>query len=466
MLTRAKAEAEANRLLTQSLTPQLMEYRRLEKWDGKLPQVTGNSIPTISLASAEFVAPKSGLALPEVQIPWQHPGVTCLRSVWSGASSLALCMVLGCGGSRSELGDPDASVPIDEPDAGGDAGRDAGDADDCAPFVAPDGANCAAAPDGPLPVDLRCTGLYADFDERALACGVHEYAPAYELWSDGAEKRRFVQVPPGTKVDVQDPDAFVYPNGTKFWKEFEVEDASGQRRLVETRLLQKSPEGWLYTSYVWSADQRSAIQMNNETGVPKVAGTDHVVPTRDQCADCHKGRADYVLGWDAIMLGAGATGVTRENLVTLGLAAATPPASPIPGDQVERAALGYMHANCGVSCHNETLEAGARDTGLHLRLEQGELAGVQTTDAFKALNKRPAGNAKYMGLDNTDPSNWYDVRPGDPARSLLVARQTLRGVEAQMPLVGTNRVDDTGAKLVSDWIAGMSEATGYPAAAP
>lgn len=49
VLTRAKAEAEANRLLTQSLTPQLMEYRRLEKWDGKLPQVTGGSIPMISL---------------------------------------------------------------------------------------------------------------------------------------------------------------------------------------------------------------------------------------------------------------------------------------------------------------------------------------------------------------------------------------------------------------------------------
>ena len=49
VLTRAKAEAEANRLLTQSLTPQLMEYRRLEKWDGKLPQVTGGAIPMLQL---------------------------------------------------------------------------------------------------------------------------------------------------------------------------------------------------------------------------------------------------------------------------------------------------------------------------------------------------------------------------------------------------------------------------------
>jgi regulator of protease activity HflC (stomatin/prohibitin superfamily) len=50
VLTRAKADAEANRLITQSLTPALMEYRRLEKWDGKLPQVTGGgTIPMLDL---------------------------------------------------------------------------------------------------------------------------------------------------------------------------------------------------------------------------------------------------------------------------------------------------------------------------------------------------------------------------------------------------------------------------------
>jgi regulator of protease activity HflC (stomatin/prohibitin superfamily) len=49
ILTRAKAEAEANRMLSQSFSPQLMEYRKLEKWDGKLPQVVGGSVPMINL---------------------------------------------------------------------------------------------------------------------------------------------------------------------------------------------------------------------------------------------------------------------------------------------------------------------------------------------------------------------------------------------------------------------------------
>lgn len=43
--TRIKAEAEAaaNKALTESLTPELIEYNKIEKWDGKLPQVTGSS---------------------------------------------------------------------------------------------------------------------------------------------------------------------------------------------------------------------------------------------------------------------------------------------------------------------------------------------------------------------------------------------------------------------------------------
>lgn len=371
--------------------------------------------------------------------------------------SLFAASLSGCGGSEGET----PEKPLNE----GDAGQpDAGLA--CAPFVAPEGADCSAAPDGPLPVDLRCTGLYGDFASRTLACGVREYAPAYALFSDGAEKRRFVALPAGTSVDTRNPDAFVYPDGTKFWKEFTVDDARGTRRLAETRLLQKTPDGWIYTSYVWSTDGARATQMNNATGVPKLEGTEHTVPTRDQCGDCHKGRSDFVLGWDAIMLGDGATGITRENMVALGLSTTAIPAVTIPGDDVARAALGYLHANCGVSCHNERLSALGRDSGLYLRLEQGELGSVQATDAFKAINKRPAPNAKYAGLANTDPSNWYDIRPGDPDRSLLVARQTLRGVDSQMPQIGTNRVDDDGVKKVTDWILGMSPATGYPTPAP
>lgn len=46
----ARGEAEANRLKQQSLSPELLQLRAIEKWDGKLPQVTGStSTPFINL---------------------------------------------------------------------------------------------------------------------------------------------------------------------------------------------------------------------------------------------------------------------------------------------------------------------------------------------------------------------------------------------------------------------------------
>lgn len=45
----AKAKADANRILTESLTPQLLNYEALQRWDGVLPKVTGQTIPFISL---------------------------------------------------------------------------------------------------------------------------------------------------------------------------------------------------------------------------------------------------------------------------------------------------------------------------------------------------------------------------------------------------------------------------------
>ncbi|MFZ7121763.1 MAG: SPFH domain-containing protein [Eubacteriaceae bacterium] len=43
ILLEAEAQAQANRLLNASLTPTLVEYEKIQRWDGKLPQVTGSN---------------------------------------------------------------------------------------------------------------------------------------------------------------------------------------------------------------------------------------------------------------------------------------------------------------------------------------------------------------------------------------------------------------------------------------
>jgi hypothetical protein len=351
-----------------------------------------------------------------------------------------------------------------------DAGRDTADAapppdGDCAPFVMP--ADCAAPSGAALPMELRCTGLYADFDRRTLACGLTEYTPAFELWSDGATKRRWVSLPPGSQVDTSDPDAFVYPVGAQFWKEFQVQ-VNGRLQRAETRLFRKLAAGWTFTTYVWSADGTTARQQNE--GVADWNSSGHTVPTRDQCVLCHAGRRDQVLGWDPVLLGAGARGVRLADLTRASGAdddaGAAPGEAQIPGDAVERAALGYLHVNCGVSCHNPSLQARASDTGLYLRLSSGPSASVlDTAVAVTALNNRPSGNAPVQELPEPDEGPFYDLLPRSPARSLVLARMLVRDHPAQMPPVGSNVVDESGAAAIRAWIEQMLPERGYPPAA-
>ena len=47
------------------------------------------------------------------------------------------------------------------------------------------------------------------------------------------------------------------------------------------------------------------------------------------------------------------------------------------------------------------------------------------------------------------------VAPGDPGRSLLLYRPSLRGA-SQMPPLGTLKPDPDGVALLAKWIAGMN----------
>lgn|GEM_PF-506151 len=333
----------------------------------------------------------------------------------------------------------------------------------CDPFVAPP--DCTIPEGAVLYGDLRCTGLYSDWDARTLRCGVTEYTPAHELWADGAGKQRYVWLPPGETIDVSNPDEFDYPVGTRFWKEFYV-GPEGSQKLGETRYMLRADTGWLYTAYVWNEDGTTAIQENE--GVADLFGTGHSVPGREQCKTCHIGRENYILGWDFIMLSGDAEGVTAQTLADEGWLSGLEPAHldlTLPGDEVEQAALTYLHANCGVSCHNKTPDATGGPSGLYLRLDVDTLGSVQSTPAFAGINQFPNPNSMFVDLPNQPAEGYYDFRPLDPDRSLALARMAFRGTETAMPPLGTHVADPDGVAVVQAWIESMTEARGYPAPA-
>jgi hypothetical protein len=159
---------------------------------------------------------------------------------------------------------------------------------------------------------LECSGLYASFADKQLAPDVLPYKPAVEFWSDGAEKQRWIHLPPGTKIDISDWNEWSFPVGTKIWKEFKI---GGKR--IETRLFTKIDTAtWAHTSYRWNADETDAVAKGGGESIAGIGpdGGTYEIPNAGQCEQCHFGRKDQILGFDAVSLGMpGAEGITLAD---------------------------------------------------------------------------------------------------------------------------------------------------------
>jgi regulator of protease activity HflC (stomatin/prohibitin superfamily) len=53
ILAEAEAQAKANRLLSESITPTLVQYEMSKRWNGQMPQVSGNAMPMIQLPATK-----------------------------------------------------------------------------------------------------------------------------------------------------------------------------------------------------------------------------------------------------------------------------------------------------------------------------------------------------------------------------------------------------------------------------
>jgi hypothetical protein len=336
-------------------------------------------------------------------------------------------------------------------DGGGDTGLDAG-----MTFAEGGGfsGDCGVGPLGE-PTDLQCTGLYADWASKTVASDLKVYAPGLVLWSDGADKTRWIYLPPGQKIDTSNMDEWTFPVGTKIFKEFRltIADASAETR-VETRMLWKSaPKTWYRTTYVWTADGvTDAVEQTN--GVLDAGGIGYEIPSQDECNQCHGGRIDGVLGFEAVALSApAASGQTMQTILGEGWLTDPPDAAlTVPGNAVESAALGYLHMNCGTSCHNRG-NGQAEPTNFFMRLEVAKLGSVPATDTYTTGWNMVTQNFEIPDAAVTDRFAQCSI-----AESAAYYRPSQRaGLDGQtfgvqMPPIDTHRVDDAGLATIAAWI--------------
>jgi hypothetical protein len=342
--------------------------------------------------------------------------------------SIGVVATLGlaaCGGGG---GAPDAPAP------GADAGGDA-----------------SIGPDARILFDdLIDTGLCLDAGCTQIAPTALPYQPRWELYSDGATKRRWITLPPGAQIDTTDMDYWLFPVGTKIWKEF---TRDGIR--VETRLIQKVgplQDDWFYTPYVWNSAQDAAV--STPSGQIDANGTMHDVPTRAECRMCHERLTGGALGFGAMQLDFDAPPgeLDLADLVAMGALTVDPPGSapyfPLPPDSFagEHAALGYLHANCG-SCHNPTSDVYRDITDTDLRLRVGALAAAAMVPARVSTINIP-GEPQVNGAT-------LRVAPGDTGDSILFQRFITSNMSQRMPRVGTEVMDPAGPGILQTWIDGL-----------
>ena len=119
-----------------------------------------------------------------------------------------------------------------------------------------------------FPPVLSATGAFSNLGTLTPSTGLIPYAVNSALWSDAAIKSRWVAVPnDGPPYASDEQISFVptgewtFPNGTVFVKHFEltVNEITGERKRLETRLLVRSSNGGVYgVTYKWRADNTDA----------------------------------------------------------------------------------------------------------------------------------------------------------------------------------------------------------------
>lgn len=303
------------------------------------------------------------------------------------------------------------------------------------------------------PDDVFCIGLYHAKSSQQTVSQVHPYKPGVVLWSDGAEKQRYLALPEGTKIDTSSWDAWKFPVGTKAFKEFRFDG-----KLVETRMLWKQAESnWVMATYIWDGHEKSAPLNTSKT--PVVLDTGYEIPTAKDCGKCHHGGADKLLGVEAVALGLdSAEGMTLDGLVSADMLSDPPQSTTIslPEDDSGKAGttLGFLHANCGMACHS-TRGLGD-ETQLILRLRADEFWTTNGKTRTETVDQTDAYLAA-VGVDPTTASvasafpGAKRITPGAHDQSLLWLLPHRRD-KYQMPPLVSHKIDEADSQAIADWI--------------
>jgi uncharacterized repeat protein (TIGR03806 family) len=296
--------------------------------------------------------------------------------------------------------------------------------------------------------------------------GVIPYDVSAQLFSDYALKSRFIILPKGHQLTYKDDGSFGFPLESILIKTFnypaDLRKPKENIRLMETRLLIHTPEGWMGFPYVWNAEQTEAFleiagerldaSFVNFSGEPE--NLIYSVPNFNQCKGCHVNQNKMVpIGPKVRLLNhdfdyENGTMNQLKKWSELDMIEGLPPLTELPhtpdyddpndGSVAERARA-WIDINCA-HCHR--LGAPGETSGLFLNIEE-------TNSTKLGVLKPPIAAGRGSGdLSHT-------IVPGHPDESIMVYRMESIDPGIMMPELGRKLVHKEGVDLVKQWIKEM-----------
>ena len=298
--------------------------------------------------------------------------------------------------------------------------------------------------------------------------GVRPYRLNTPLFSDYAEKLRFVKLPAGKTVPYNATDVLDFPVGTTLIKTFyfpvDFRDAAKGRRLLETRLLVHEESGWKALEYVWNDEQTEALlevagdrkTVSYVDAEGRKHEQDYVMPNLNQCKSCHNQSEEIrPIGPSARQLnGPISTNQPLDNQLSTwqqeGLLTdmpdlATVPKAPVWNDpntgSLNDRARSWLDINCA-HCHRPNGPAATSGLNLSVHEKDPTAWGVRKTPVAAG---RGSGNRRY------------DILPGHPDQSILLYRLESTDPGVMMPEVARKVTHREGVALIRAWISTLNQ---------
>lgn len=274
---------------------------------------------------------------------------------------------------------------------------------------------------------------------------VMPYSLNTPLFSDYAEKWRYLYLPKGTHLTWKGEGLPDFPVGAVLVKSFgfpaDMRRPDDTIRMIETRLLLHRQSGWVALPYVWRADgsdadlkragMRTDVTWTHTDGKPRTVN--YAVPNSNQCKGCHD------VSGAIIPIGPKARNLAGNPFGLMPAVARVPVWNDPKSGSLDTRAHAYLDANCG-HCHNP--QGPASNSGLNLNWDE-------KNPVSKGVGKRPVAAGRASGGFD------FDIAAGDPDQSIMIYRMESLDPGISMPELGRNAVHDEGVALLKQWIKQM-----------